>query len=197
MGNIAKKNHVLRNIEAYQYKVLDPDFHYVLVEKIDQYAKEAGIPKKYIYQSILDFATNGNPEIDWMRGYSSHRKKGIYGICFVGVPQHLQRMSAMVGACLRNYISARLTNTYSLVTQLREGSMPNEELLAVGNFCLGQMVGGDIPSWQIPMLLGFLYDRFSSEQYTIVYADSLSSIKKVYGPTMLEHIESYFDIINS
>ena len=190
-----KKAHIRQNAEVYGAGLLNPDKHYVLVEKLAQYAREAGIPSKYIYRPIEDFCDD-NPEVTWMKQYRYHRCRDVYGVCFVGSPHHLQRMSAMVGMCVRNYISSRLTDLTTLLTDLKDNNASDVDMLSVGNFCLGQMSGGHVPAWQIPALIGYLYKRYSSEQYTIVYVDDFANIKKIYGPTMSEHIEEYFDIIN-
>jgi len=188
-------DHLLRNASAYAPGVLKPMEHFQLVEDLHRFCLEAGVAEDYVTHSMLDYC-NGFAEIDWMRNYPSHIEEGCYGAVFVDSPKILTRMSAMVGCCLRNYIQARLTTVQTLISELKDGNLPIEDLLAITNFCLPKTKGGGIPTWQLPLLIGMLYERFAHKRYTVLYVSSMNDVKAQYGTVISQHIEDYFEIMS-
>ncbi|NIT54908.1 MAG: hypothetical protein GWN00_01270 [Aliifodinibius sp.] len=187
-------DHITRHYQLYAPEVLQPTVHFRLVENLQRFTSEAGIAKKYAYQSMSAFAKV--PEIDWMRKYKSHRNDGVYGICFVKAKHCLPRMSAMVGACLRNYISAKVITLSDLIEGLKKGVKYDQDFLAIPNFALSQTAGGDIASWQVPALLSLLLDRAMQEKYTAVYIHSISAVNIIYGKSMVDHLNEYFTMVS-
>lgn len=185
-------DHLVRNSEAYSPGVLNPRQHFNLVEELPKYCLVAGISTKFVTHSMLDFC-NGNPEIDWMRSFPAHAENNTFGAVFIGSDDVLVRMSAMVGCALRNYIQARLVTIQTIISELKDGVVPDEDLLCISNFCLPKAQGGAIPSWQLPIIIGMLYDRYIQQKQTILYVSSLGDIKSQYGVVIHKHIISYFD----
>ena len=187
-------DHLERHIDAYAPGVLNPAQHFQLVEELPKFCALAGVSQKHVTHSMLDCPMVGS-EVDWMRRFNQHLGNGVYGAVFIGGDRVLDRMSAMVGCALRNYIHAKLVTVQSLVEQLKEGYTPKEDLLVISNFCLPKSQGGNTPSWQITMVVGMLMERFVSDKHTVVYTTSMADVKAQYGYAVATHIEDYFERI--
>ncbi len=186
-------DHLNRNYNAYAPGVLNIKQHFQLVEEMARYCNDAGVSSDYVTHSMLDYCQD--EEMDWMRSYPTHFDNRIYGAAFLGGVDILPRMSAMVGCAMRNYIQARIITLQSLLNDMKSGDTPNEELLFISNFCLPKNQGGAIAVWQIPLLVGLLYDRFSKKKHTVVYVSSIEDLRGIYGDTIAQHIKNNFTLI--
>lgn len=168
--------------------VLDPDTHGRLIAEIDEIAREAGVPKKYIEQSMTNWC--GDDEIGWVKDYRENPSKGVYGMVYLG-NDHTQKMMAVCGAFTRNFILAKLVTMHDLLDRLREGSDVTASVLVIPSFYKSLDKGGLTP-YQIGLLWDLLEDRMINEKQTVLGVDSLSKLKSGYGEHFSSLIESHY-----
>lgn len=167
---------------------LDPDIHGRLIAEIDDIARYAGVPRKYIEESMAEFC--GDKEIEWVRGYKDHPRQGVFGLAYVGVGS-TQRMMAMVGAFTRNFIMARLITMRDIVDLLREGDMPDPSVLVIPSFYTS-LAKGALTAYQISLLWDLLEDRMIKERQTVLGIESMSKMKAGYGDHFAQLVENHY-----
>jgi hypothetical protein len=187
------KKHRADYAEAYAPGILSPENHARLVVDLDRVAKGAHVPKQYIYRHrMAEFC--GPDELNWVKTF---RRNESAGICYVGNVLHVeQRMLVIAGALLRNFVDARVHTVQEVSDAVRAGTELEGRVILVPNFHLSKGNGGDIPSWQVSGLLGFLYRRFANETKTVIYVASMKMLQAEYGRSFQEHIEDHFMIVN-
>ena len=182
--------------EAYDAGVLVPEVHSRLVANIDQFAQQAGITEDKIMYRMSRWGCT-TAEIDYVRSIRRRASMGMYGLIYHG-PETIpltQRMSAVAGACLRNFVEAKVMVLHELLDCLKEGDNPDISVLLVPNFFIPRSDGGKIGDWQISELLGFLYSRMVKGQQTFLYVSSFDGLKKAYGEPMANHLKEHFATI--
>lgn len=190
------KEHVKQNFKYYKSQVLDPEKHMRLVQDISRIADMANIPSIYIYTSMITYCSQ--KEIEWVKAMRRHQDDGITGAVFVGKTPGLEdRMMAMAGCLIRNFVDARVYTVQGVIEKLRGNNLPECRVLLIPNFFLLKDSGGDIPSWHISSLLGMLYSRFSKGLFTIMYVQDMQRLGEAYGSAFKNHLESHFTEIKS
>lgn len=188
------KQHLARNKHIYAPGVLNPNQHFALVNDIQKYAKQAWIPEEYIYHSMVDY-TDG-PEIEWMQDWYAHRRNGVYGLVLtknLDDAAVIPRMSAIVGCALRNFIPAKVMPLQDIISGLKNETSMTQDLICCPNFFLGDG-SGEVASWQVSTLLGWLYSRMSQEKYTVVFVSDLNKMKAAYGASFLAFFQEHFTV---
>lgn len=187
-------NHVKKYQHVYAEGVLTPDIHRQLVEDLDGIAASARIPPRCIYKSAKGVCTQA--ELDWAKNFRVQREQGIDGMVYTGAENVMPRMMALTGIFLRNFINAKLYPVQDLCALLKTHSPPPETVVVVPNFFVGKSSGGDIASWQVSYLLGWLYDRKAEGKSTVVAVESMASMKVEYGRPFFDLIkESYIEVV--
>lgn len=179
--------------EAYTSGVLNKEFHDRLIRDIDVVSESAGIPPKFLWSKMSEMCQEA--DIEWVK---SIPKSMDHGLVMVGSgfkkADHpvTDRMMAMAGAFLRNYIEAKVMPLQDVLTALKNDSMPSPTILLIPNFCLANTDGGSVAPWQIGSLLGLLYSRLSRNQKTVVFVSSIECVEKAYGESFKAHFQSHF-----
>ncbi len=196
MEKEALKEHVRQNLHVYKPGVLKVDEHYRLVLDLQSYAEKANIPALYIYTSMKNYC--GEVECDWVRSLTKHAEEGIAGLVYTGPIPHVEdRMMAIAGACLRNYIAAQVMPLQEVVERMKTNSMPVPRVLLIPNFFLKKDGGGDIPSWQVSSLLGLLYARFAKGLQTVLYVQNMHNLGETYGVSFTSHITGHYTRVDA
>lgn len=178
--------------------VLDREVHARLIVDLDQIARGAHVPKNLIHTPLATYCSEA--EVDYVRRWPTHAGAGIAGLAIVGrkaetpVPM---RMMAMAGACLRNFIDAKVMTVQEVLACLKKGAMPTPTALFIPNFYVGKEQGGNLGSWQVAELLGLLMERQASQQQTIVYVEDLTDMAVHYGEMFKAHVEHHFERISA
>lgn len=175
---------------VFEEKRLDKEYHARLIADLDRVAELAAIPPKMVYSRLSQYCTGD--DLTWVRGL----KKGDQpqGLVYIGkytIPVE-DKMMAITGACLRNFIDARMMPVQEVISRLKSDDMPHPTVLLIPNFCLEKGEGGDIAQWHISSLLGLLYTRMTKNLKTVLYVGSLSALEKNYGESFRNHIESHY-----
>jgi hypothetical protein len=181
--------------KAYEENVLDETYHARLVQNIDQVSKVANVPVPVICKSAKEICSE--VELVYIKHLKRQVAEGNYGMVLEGKPKVPvnDRMMAMTGICLRNYIDARVITIQEILENLKTGTMESPTVLLVPNFFVSKKQGGHVPDWQISQLLGFLYQRQSAGQQTILYVADFDELEQDYGDSFRMHLEGNFVVV--
>jgi len=172
--------------------VLDPDHHRRLIEELDDVARVAGVPKRYIERSMSEHCSA--EEAAWVRDYRLHAAKGQFGLCYLG-SDHTQRMMAMCGAFVRNYIDARLVTLADLIELARTNDVPSASVLLVPSFHR-EAKQGSVTAFQTNLLWQVLESRMITERLTVIGVQSLALLKNDYGAHFADLVSSHYEVIS-
>lgn len=182
--------------QVFQSGLLDKTYHDRLLADLERITQLAGIPPEYVWTRLSDYCPA--EEGQWLRTI----KKGPHiGLAFVGgkgkkfSPPVEDKMMAMTGACLRNYIDARMMPVQEVIHALKADTMPWPTVLLIPNFCLDKGDGGNIAQWEISSLLGLLYSRMARNLKTILYVGSMTALEANYGEAFKAHIQAHYQLI--
>lgn len=178
--------------EVFASGLLDKAYHDRLLADLTKVVEVAGIPAKFVWTKLSSFC--GKEEIAWLRTLRSSEQDGLAYTGKLNNPVE-DKMMAMVGACLRNYIDARLMSVQDVIQLTKDGDMPSPTVLLIPNFCVDKAEGGDIAQWQTSSLLGLLYTRASKGQKTVLYASSLAALEKNYGRPFRDTVEAHYLVL--
>jgi hypothetical protein len=96
--------------DPYAAGVLLPQIHSQLVRDMIAIARDAAIQPDWISSPLKNAC--GTAEITWVKRFKFHAHEGHTGLCFIGknpkVNSIEDRMSAIAGALVRNFIRARM-----------------------------------------------------------------------------------------
>lgn len=175
--------------------VIDEVIHARLLKNIDTYAAAANIPSGMLYHSLLE--TCLETEITYVKNHEFLNDEGIHGLCFSQIKNTASvhtRMMAMTAAYLRNFISARVSTAQDLVAQLKAPNYSAPTVLLIPNFFIGKAQGGKFADWDIPLLLGMLYNRQAAGLQTVIYVESMTGLGNEYGAVFVDHITTNYQI---
>ena len=99
-------------------------------------------------------------------------------------------MMGVAGACLRNFVEAKVMTIQELLSDLKAGDPPDVTVLLVPNFFIEKSEGGKIADWHIAELLGVLYARVAKGQQTFLYVSNFDSLRKTYGEPIALHLQN-------
>jgi len=183
--------------QAYDSNLLVKDTHDLLVANVERYARRANIPVSMVFTSMQQYCTE--PEIEYMKDL---RRQGNCGLIYSGEgkagnqPVH-DRMMSIAGACLRNFINAKVMTVQSVLKALKHDSMPEITVLLIPNFYHKTNNGGVIPTWEVSNLLGLLYSRQEADLKTFLYVQDLVSLRLDYGNVFESHLKNNFSFIEA
>jgi len=179
--------------KAYEQKVLNPEVHSRLVANLDNYARRASIQPQMILNRMSSFDCT-KTEIEYVKGIRRMAEKGVYGLVYSGkeTKSVMVRMSGVAGACLRNFVDAKVVTLQEVLASMKEGSPSDATVLLIPNFFVAKSDGGKIADWHIAELLGLLYARMTKGQQTFLYVSDFDALRKTYGDPIAEHLKNHF-----
>lgn len=183
--------------QAYHDEVLDEAVHSRLVQDIDRISMTSNIPVGMILKSMKDYCTE--EEVEWVKHLWTRDENEKMNLAYIGsnTDKPIEtRMMAMGGACLRNFIDARLYTAQEMVRGIDQGKTPNPSVLMIPNFFIGKDQGGHISSWHVSSLLGLLISRLAAKRVTVLYIDNLKALEAEYGKAFVQHVKNYYHLIN-
>lgn len=179
--------------EVFDKKILDLEYHGRLIANVDAVLHTAGILPHMLWSRLSDYCTE--PEVSWVRNIK--KQTSTCGLLLTGKSKTPveDRMMAIAGACLRNYVDARMMPVQDVLSLCKSDSMPSPTVLLIPNFCLDKGEGGDIPQWQVSSLLGLLLGRMARGHRTVLYVSSLAALEAHYGGTFRSHVEAHYQTV--
>ncbi len=179
--------------QAIESGLIDVDVHEMLLADIQGVIRQANIPERFVWTSIHEYCNED--EIDYVATLADKNAEAI-GMVYVGNIEGASvndRMMAIAGTCLRNYINAKVMTVQDVIHALKNDSMPsNVSVLLIPNFFIGKKEGGHIADWEISALLGMLYKRQQEEKQTIIYVSDKKALEAEYGKTFIDHMNGKF-----
>lgn len=170
---------------------LDPQVHGLLVEKIDSVARKAGIPKRYILESIRGVGTEA--DVAWVEQQRTLRKEDQVSWYIEGDsdPAIEVRMMALAGALLRNFLDARVKPATVLCSDDPDTDFT---ALLVPNFWVA---GASMYSVaQATQVYNELMRRSAANRFTILYISDMQSFEDSQ-PWLARYIKGSFRSIDS
>jgi hypothetical protein len=172
---------------AIENGLIDEQYHDQLLADIAAVVRQAGIPERYVWHSITEYC--GADEVDYVSNFKkADCEIGMMYIGKVAGKPVNERMMAIAGACLRNYINAKVMTLYDVLGALKEGDMPSPTVLLIPDF----FDGSKVADWQINGLLGMLYKREQQDKKTIIYISDWKAMQKQYGEQFTSHLNGKF-----
>lgn len=179
--------------EVFAQGILDKAFHERLIADLPRIAAKAGIPPQYVWTRLSEFCSE--KDIQWVRRMRSGQDQGlIYTGTNFSVPVE-DKMMAIAGACLRNFINARMMPVQSIISRLKNDDMPSATVVLVPNFCMAKDDVSGVAPWEAASLLGWLYSRLAQNQKTVLYVGSMKTLEEVYGEAMARHLKAHYVVI--
>lgn len=181
--------------DAIESGLMDSDYHERLMADIHGVVQQAGIPESYVWTPMSTYC--GETEIDFVINLSTHVDsiKPVFGMVYIGNVEGKpinDRMMAIAGACLRNYINAKVMTLMEVLTALRDNSMPSPTVLLIPNFFMGRSGSGKIAEWETPLLLDMLYKRQQESKQTVLYVSAIDALEAEYGHAFTDHLDGKF-----
>lgn len=181
------------NADPYATGVLIREVHQPLVRHIDRFAKDANISPECIWTPLATVC--GPEEVGWVLDFKFHRSNKVSGLAYVGWspdPRIEDRMAAIAGALIRNFINARVMTVHTLIDIAGEGAVPEASCLLIPNFFLGKARGGDMPPWKISVLFDALLERRAMGVQTVLYVCDFKDMAVEYGAALRDHLQAHY-----
>ncbi len=184
--------------EVFNKSVLDKEIHDPLIKDIQAVARSANIPESVLWTSMEEYCSPG--EITYVKNLRNWSDQGKYGLAYIGRPPKKSksvptRMHLAAAACIRNYINAKVVSLQSVISHLKDNTLPSPTVLLIPDFCVGNSEGGKVPEWIIHGLLSMLYDRQSASLQTFLYIKSSEDLQHGLGSAFVDHITDNFTIV--
>lgn len=179
--------------EVFEIGILNREYHDRLLADLKRFANKAGIPPEFVWSKMSKYCTDD--DMTWVRKMREGKDNGLV---YVGtgfdVPVE-DKMMAIAGACLRNYIDAQVMSVQEISARLKNDNMPNCTVCLVPNFAMSSLDLASVAPWQAAALLGWLYSRMAKNLKTVLYVGSFNSLDKEYGEAMVKHIKVHYKVI--
>ena len=178
---------------AYDNGVLDRGMHSRLAQNLQYFADRANIADVYILDKMSKFGCN-DADIGYVRAIKRMAANKIFGLIYYGketVPV-MPRMMGVAGACVRNFVDAKVMTVQHLLADLKVGNTPDTTVLCIPNFFIAKGEGGKIADWHVPELLGLLYARMARGQQTLMYDSEWQGLRNAYGDPLADHLKNQF-----
>lgn len=180
--------------EVFEIGILNREYHDRLIADLKRFANKAGIPPEFVWSKMSKYCTD--EDMNWVRKMREGKDNGLV---YVGsgfdVPVE-DKMMAIAGACLRNYIDAQVMSVQDVLLRLKNDNMPNCTVCLVPNFAMSNLDSQSVASWQTAHLLGWLYSRMAKNLKTVLYVGSMDSLNQGYGESMVKHIKTHYTLLS-
>ena len=164
---------------------LDREVHGELIRDVAMYARLAGIRREWLWQPLP--AHVGEEEVRWVSGYKGLSDSGIRGLLYIGTVNGVNdRMQAMVGALVRNFIDARIRPTSQAITRIfdvDESPPARCSVLFLPDLCIGP---GSQPDWFVRETTSLFLEREAAGKQTVAYIQSMDMVREVYGDCLAD-----------
>lgn len=186
------KFHMRKYQKYYAAGILVPEVHAQLVESMEGYCQVANIPDAFVYRIRMDKYCSAD-EINYVKTYKRTRRVGIAGFMYAGRSVGVdERMMAMTGAFLRNYIDARLMTIQQVTQKLKEGEDVDASVVLIPNF-VSSSARSKPPGWVVDSIQGWLLSRYARQRPIVAYIKSMVALRASWGDVVRDHFANRFD----
>lgn len=170
--------------------VLDPERHRRIIADMDRVCAIAGISRATLETTAKGVAHE--KLIQWVRDYRTDQGAGVLLVGHAENDPATQFM-AVAGALVRNYIDARVRSLKSVLEEEDDEGEP--EVLLIPDFFEKTTTTGsgvNMTQWQIRTLHSLLLNRIVKGRKTILHAESLEEMTKIYGHAMADMLAGHY-----
>jgi hypothetical protein len=172
--------------------ILDPVIHSRLITDLRNICQTANVLPSYVHSSMASICSA--TEVDWVRNFRDNQHEG-HGLVLSCKESPEDRMMAIAGALLRNFIDARVMSLTTMLDQREHGVMPDCTVLLVPNLYL-RASGKTLPSWRVQVLYDTLLARMTSGKPTVVYVEDMHALESEYGRVFADHLTHHYTLAN-
>jgi hypothetical protein len=175
--------------------MLDSDKHRALIARRVEFAKDARIPDRFIWEPLPKAFTE--EETDYLQKFKSQRGKGYSGLLLTGScakMDPLTRFWVMAGFLVRNYVRARVYPLNEVTEVLNNGGNIEATCLLIPDFIVDQKDKSNVKNWRVQQLTQFLIERGSAggTTQTVLYAPSVKAIATEYGTYVANVLKNHY-----
>lgn len=179
------------SIDPFATGVLRPETHGRLVADIKNVAADAAIALDWLWTPLAESVSED--EVTWVKRFRFHVTEGEFGLVLTGKADGVEdRMSAIAGALVRNFIRAQVITLGRLLDLHESGDTPKASVLLVPNFFVGKAGGATLPNWKITALHDILLDRQMKGKQTVLYVSDQKAMAAEYGTVLAQFIASRY-----
>lgn len=176
---------------AYDSGLIDRGYHERLIADIQGVVQQAGVDESYVWTPMSKYC--GEVEIEYVIDIKlqTSLEDPVFGMVYVGKVEDApinDKMMSIAGACLRNYVNAKVMTLQAVIDAMKATSMPSPTVLLIPNFFLSRSGGGRIAEWEVSSLIGLLYQRQQEGKQTVLYVGDWDGMKAEYGQVFADHI---------
>jgi hypothetical protein len=177
--------------DPYATKVLNPDVHERLVKELVDVCRDASIQPSWVWTALADTGAS-QAELEYVRRFKFHSREGLTGLALIGGGPSEDRMAAMAGALIRNFIRPQVIPVLRLLEILEEGGTVDPTCLMIPNFFVGKAEAGAFPAWKVAKLYDLLLERHMTGMQTVIYVSDMKKMDAEYGGSIGAHIAAHF-----
>ena len=183
--------------DPYATGLLHKEHHSRLVANLTNFAKDAGIQRHWVWTPIESFCSD--EEQTYVNTFKRHASYGVGGLCYVGMEglEVRNRMSAITGKLVRNFIRARMMTLGTVLDTIAQEGSVTATCLLIPNFFIAKDQGGSIATWQVQTLFDMLMQRQADGQQTVIGVTDKGLLGKEYGRPLTELLDAAYRIIQA
>lgn len=166
--------------------ILTEKDHGRIIADIDRISAQAGVQQEFIYTSAHKFCTE--KEVTQFKNMVQGSKPGLV---FEDKDNVEWRMMALAGFCIRNYIDARVITMHRAIARHTDHA-DGPTVLLIPNFFVASLGKGNLPAWQVQLLMDLLYDRHSKSLKTVVAVSNKKKLADEYGIQVCDYLDMHF-----
>lgn len=183
-------NNFLTKKEIYEAGCLKPEDHRALVDNFYGYAAAAGLGGancQYIWKPLQ--APNA-VEVTAFKNFSQLSAKGQRGLLYCGnsLSNATDRLMAVTGCMVRNYVDARFTTIEKALHVYAEEKEIHGRVLCIANFFMN---GGSL-GWKKNILYDFLLQLAGEDKLLFAFVQDFDVMAKEYGPAVTDYLSTRF-----
>ena len=185
-----KQEHMKKYAKFYESGVLNYEQHSMMIPNLEFYATQAKIPLHYLYSSCKDLITD--LDLQYFDNWVHLIDKKICGAYLTKHSErYVERMYCMVAIMLRNLHDAKFLTIQEVVKELKAGGRVDSRFVCVPNFCLPKKQGGDMATWEMSSIVGWLLERQSMGYQTVLYVENLKDVEIQYGTVVKQLLANH------
>lgn len=154
--------------------------HRYLIENLEELCSLVNVPPAFLHKSASTYCTDA--ELTPLKNYNYYLRDGEPGLLYIGgMANPLQKFSAMAAMTLRNLNNTKLMHLSQAIQSAVEENIPKHRIVFIPNFATEG--SSKLQNYPSDMFLQFLYTRFSSGLYTVLYASNQEAIDSQHSKT--------------
>lgn len=179
--------------QIYDAGCLYPEKHQVLVDDLYKYAAQAGLSgnEDFIWKSVEPYELSEIEKLFLQKLDKIPKEKGKYGLlyCEQDSEDIAERLMAITGLLVRNFIDARYMTLQDFLGHFKEHGGVQSKVLCIPNLYVAD---APLNKWDMNPFYDALLHHMSEAKLIIGYIESLASMRKDYPAAVCNHFENKF-----